>query len=200
MFFETLLLTYSLLVQFHVPVPQFHIEVLPIIKSLYKETSVPPSNVNKKLVQFIKDECEKQNVPYLLVFKLIQQESDWDSQLSCSNKGWVYGKWVVISTDYGLMQLNSKCFSNFIEWFKDKDRTVKSYDLINNSYDNVQIGIRYLKDLYHSTGNWKLAVAAYNAGLYAVNHNQIPKSSIAYLNRICPYPVIWEILSTIKDS
>lgn len=49
---------------------------------------------------------------------------------------------------------------------------------------NVEGGIRYLRQQYDRFGSWDLAVAAYNAGPGAVASGQIPASTLYYMQDI----------------
>lgn len=64
----------------------------------------------------------------------------------------------VLSTDYGVMQINSAWFG------KLRDLGISAEDVINNACVNVHVGAWVLaQNLKHSGENW-LAVGAYNAG------------------------------------
>lgn len=49
---------------------------------------------------------------------------------------------------------------------------------------NIEGGIRYLRQQYDRFGSWDLAVAAYNAGPGAVASGQIPASTLYYMQNI----------------
>jgi soluble lytic murein transglycosylase-like protein len=146
-----------------------------------------PKNFDKKLIQYIKEECLRSQVPFSLICALIKKESQW--YINCHSDN--YYKKKLMSTDYGLMQLNNLYSRGFIIQFKDKFRTIESYDVIDNPYDNVQIGIRHLRFLYDQLGNWRKSVMAYNAGIYRVLTKNVPDSTIAYVKEVCPIDNWW---------
>jgi soluble lytic murein transglycosylase-like protein len=66
---------------------------------------------------------------------------------------------------------------------------------VNNAYDinqNVDGGTKYLKSLLNTFGNYKMAVAAYNAGPGAVeksggNMNELPSETRNYVTKVSGY-------------
>lgn len=94
--------------------------------------------------------ARKHGVPEDLFLRLVQQESGWNAG-AVSNKG-----------AKGLAQLMPDTAS-----FLGVD--------IDNPHQNLEGGARYLKMMYSKFGNWRLALAAYNAGPGAVEkHGGIP--------------------------
>ncbi len=94
--------------------------------------------------------ARKHGVPEEMFLRLVQQESGW-------NPGAVSPKGAT-----GLAQL-----------MPDTARLVGAD--INDPQANLEGGARYLKMMYDRFGNWKLALAAYNAGPLAVQkHNGVP--------------------------
>jgi len=145
---------------------------------------LPPAGFPTKLYAFIAKECRRSGVPFPLVCKLIQVESNWKNSATPN-----YGKkHKLLSIDYGLFQLNSKNIKEFIIKYKDPNRSVKSYDLIHSNYDNATIGIRHLARLYSVFKDWEKVCAAYNAGARKVKQNNIPHSTQHYVQAIAPYP------------
>ncbi len=115
----------------------------------------------------------KENVPLDIIYYLIAYESNWyTNTIGKKNRNG--------SRDYGLMQLNSRYIKNFQKWFYTG---VDKFNPFNPEH-NIEIGIKYLKDLYLKTYNWKLAVTAYNCGIYGVYRNKIPKSTVRYVKII----------------
>lgn len=168
----------------------------PIIKITYPE---PPSTFPYKLKLFIMSQCTQNNVPYLLVFKLIEKESQWNLHARNYNVD-SHGK--VWSIDYNLMQINSTNISKFKEKYHAQARTPESYDAINNPYDNTELGIKHLSDLYNTLHDWGKVVAAYNAGLTRVLNNGIKDVTKEYADYIVPYPEWWnqpEGVLIVKD-
>lgn len=150
----------------------------------------PPSWVSRSYVAYVIQECARQNVPYLLVFKLIELESGWKASAKNVNKDPVTGE--VLSIDWNRFQINSKNFTRFIALYKDPDRPASSYDLINDTFDNAQIGIRHLADLYREFGNWTQAIQAYNGGAPRVKNGTLLASTYDYQKYIIPIEGWWE--------
>jgi len=155
----------------------------------------PPSWVKNTIVLFIMKECEKSNVPYLLIFKMIEYESGWNQSRYFLNKD---NRGKIVSIDYGYLMINSLNIKNFIHSFKDSNRKESSYDVINNVYDNIQIGIRYLRSCYDQTGSWTLAVTAYNAGPANAINGTIGLRTKQYVNYIIPIENWWTFPDTVK--
>jgi soluble lytic murein transglycosylase-like protein len=63
--------------------------------------------------------------------------------------------------DYGLAALNSAYLVHFQDY--NDGRTVDPFD----PEPAMRVGVRYLADLFTSTGSWRDAVSAYNTGLAA---------------------------------
>lgn len=150
----------------------------------------PPEWVSRNYVAYVMQECARQNVPYLLVFKLIELESGWKISAKNINRDPVTGE--ILSIDWGRFQINSRNFERFIAKYKDPDRKASSYDLIHDAFDNAQIGIRHLADLYGEFGNWTQAVQAYNGGSPRVRNGSLLDSTYAYQKYIIPVEGWWE--------
>jgi hypothetical protein len=140
-------------------------------------------------------ECSRQDVPYLLVFKLIERESEWRLSAKNINRNPKTGK--IVSIDYGRFQINSLNIQHFIDIYKSPDRKASSYDLINNPYDNAEIGIKYLADLYSQFGNWRQAVQAYNGGAHRIKTDGPKASTVEYQQYIIPVDNWWEFPSNV---
>ena len=111
--------------------------------------------------------AERHQVEPALVMAIIQAESRYDPN-AVSEKG-----------ARGLMQL--------------MPGTAKSLG-VENIFDplqNIDAGVRYLKRLIlRFKGNWKLALAAYNAGVYnVIRHGGVPPfpSTRIYVRRVIAY-------------
>lgn len=115
-----------------------------------------------KYLETAKTAARKHGVPEDLFLRLVQQESGW-------NPGAVSPKGAT-----GLAQL----MPGTAELLRVD---------INDPKQNLEGGARYLRRMYDKYGNWKLALAAYNAGPGAVDeHNGIPpyQETIAYVAAI----------------
>lgn len=94
-------------------------------------------------LQVAKQLARKHGVPEDLFLRLVQQESGWNPS-AVSHKGAT-----------GLAQL--------------MPATARSLGVnINDPHQNLEGGVRYLKMMHSKFGNWRLALAAYNAGPGAV--------------------------------
>ncbi len=87
--------------------------------------------------------AQNHNIPVDLFLRLVQQESGWNAQ-AVSSKGAL-----------GLAQL------------MPQTAAVLGVDPTDPT-QNLQGGARYLRQQYNTFGNWRLALAAYNAGPGAV--------------------------------
>lgn len=162
----------------------------PIQETVYINYPTPPSWVPQKFITYVMQECSKQGVPYLLVFKLIERESEWKFSAKNINRDPKTNK--IDSIDYGRFQINSLNFQHFIEIYKSPDRKASSYDLINNPYDNAEIGIKHLADLYSQFNNWNQAIQAYNGGAYRIKTHGPRASTVDYQQYIIPVDNWWE--------
>ena len=109
-----------------------------------------------------KEMARKHGIPENLFLRLVQQESAWKPKAR-SHKGAI-----------GLAQLMPGTARNL---------GVNPHD----PRQNLEGGARYLKRMYNKFGNWKLALAAYNAGPGAVEkYNGIPpyKETKNYVRKI----------------
>ncbi|MFE3839153.1 lytic transglycosylase domain-containing protein [Pseudogemmobacter sonorensis] len=97
-----------------------------------------------------KEMARKHGIPEDLFLRLVQRESGWNPT-AVSHKGAT-----------GLAQL--------------MPGTAKALGVdIHDPRQNLEGGARYLKQMYDKFGNWKLALAAYNAGPGAVEkHDGVP--------------------------
>jgi soluble lytic murein transglycosylase-like protein len=94
--------------------------------------------------------ARRHGVPEDLFLRLVQQESGWDSQ-AVSHKGAV-GLAQLMPATAGRMGVDP-----------------------HNPHENLDGGARYLRAQYNTFHNWRLALAAYNAGPEAVTrHGGIP--------------------------
>ena len=92
----------------------------------------------------------------------------------------------IAKTESGFNQ-NAKSPWGQIGVFQLSPRTAKSMGY--NPYDldeNIKAGLTYYKNLYNAFGSMELAVAAYNAGPYAIkrNNNVVPERTKPFVNKI----------------
>lgn len=163
-------------------------ELSPPLPRIKVTPSYPPEELGSTFQAFLETECATNGVPYLLACKLISIESQWHQ--SACHPNIVDGE--VVSTDYGIMQLNSIYIKPMINANKDRHRYIEDYDIIGSKFDNVQIGVRHLADLYKTLRSWRKAVMAYNCGLPSVMINRIPPTTQIYVDLICPYEGWWK--------
>ena len=103
-----------------------------------------------KYLQMAKDAANRHGVPEELFLRLVQQESGWNPTAR-SHKG-AYGLAQLMPQTARLLGVNP-----------------------SDPYQNLDGGARYLARQYRNFGNWRLALAAYNAGPEAVRkHGGIP--------------------------
>lgn len=131
--------------------------------------TIPPG-FDRKIINYIIDQSYENDIDPELVFALISVESEWKFAPPSKNRNGTY--------DYGLMRLNSAFLDDFIWRYGDPG---KKYDLKNNVYDNLQIGIRHFALLYRQCkGNALLALYSYNCGLVRTMEGRVPSSTRDY--------------------
>ncbi len=97
----------------------------------------------------VEENAEKYSVPKELIYAVIKCESDFKSD-AVSSKGAV-----------GLMQIIPSTY----EWLAEKNSDVDINEkLLYNPETNIKYGVYYLDWLYSKYGDWKIVLAAYNAG------------------------------------
>jgi hypothetical protein len=160
------------------------------VEAIVMTYPTPPSWVSRAYLSFVMQTCAKFDVPYLLVFKLIETESDWNMGAKCYNYNKTTG--ALLSIDYGRFQINSMNLDSFSQMYCAPGRDPKSYDIVNNSFDNAEIGIKHLADLYQQFGNWVKAVQAYNGGAHRIKTIGPRQSTINYQKMIIPIEGWWE--------
>jgi soluble lytic murein transglycosylase-like protein len=103
-----------------------------------------------RYLEAAKDAARRHGVPEDLFLRLVQRESGWNPN-AVSHKGATGLAQLMPGTAYKL----------------GVDAT--------DPHDNLDGGARYLRMMYERFGNWKLALAAYNAGPQAVEkHGGVP--------------------------
>lgn len=110
-------------------------------KKLY--TNIP---LSARFQHYIDDKCKSYGISTNVVMATIWKESNFDIDIMGDN-----------GEAYGLMQIQKK-------WHKARMKKVGATDLLN-CYDNVNVGIDYLAELYKIyNGNWHKTLMAYNGG------------------------------------
>ena len=125
-------------------------------KSLSKKSSSTNVKSSKKLYtniplsarfqRHIDEKCKSYGISTNVVMATIWKESNFDIDVMGDH-----------GEAYGLMQIQKK-------WHKARMKKVGATDLLN-CYDNVNVGIDYLAELYKIyNGNWHKTLMAYNGG------------------------------------
>ena len=110
-------------------------------KKLY--TNIP---LSARFQRHIDEKCKSYGISTNVVMATIWKESNFDIDVMGDH-----------GEAYGLMQIQKK-------WHKSRMKKVGATDLLN-CYDNVNVGIDYLAELYKIyNGNWHKALMAYNGG------------------------------------
>ncbi|MDV7144822.1 lytic transglycosylase domain-containing protein [Tropicimonas sp. TH_r6] len=117
----------------------------PSAKAAVSAASIPSygGRYRGPYLKVAKDAARRHGVPEDLFLRLVQQESNWKVKAK-SHKGAI-----------GLAQLMPGTAATL------------GVDP-NKPSENLEGGARYLKQMYNKFGNWRLALAAYNAGPAAV--------------------------------
>ena len=110
-------------------------------KKLY--TNIP---LSARFQRHIDEKCKDYGISTNVVMAVIWKESNFDIDVMGDH-----------GEAYGLMQVQKK-------WHKARMKKVGATDLLN-CYDNVNVGIDYLAELYKIyNGNWHKTLMAYNGG------------------------------------
>lgn len=114
-------------------------------KSKFEDVAIPryAGSYKGEYVEVAKAAARKHGIPEDLFLRLVQQESGWN-HTAVSTKGAT-----------GLAQL------------MPGTAELLNVDM-HDPEENLEGGARYLRKMYDKFGNWKLALAAYNAGPQAV--------------------------------
>lgn len=120
----------------------------PTSKQQNKTTTKLYTNIplSARFQTYIDKKCKSYGISTNVVMGCIRAESNFQTQIMGDN-----GK------AYGLMQVQK-------QWHKARMKKVGATDLLN-CYENVDVGIDYLAELYKIyKGNWHKALMAYNGG------------------------------------
>jgi len=110
--------------------------------------------------------CDKEGVPYAIMARVAFWESGWDPNADNGE-------------DCGLFQLNRKYFN----WFSFKFNDNRLFDPFNGE-ESTKIACRYMRWLYRQTGDYRMAVMAYNCGLTRLKGKGPPKSTVRYMHLV----------------
>lgn len=143
---------------------------------IYKESKIlVPQNVKKENLVLMMSECDKYKIPYSIFFRLIQKESGFNhNSISCKGAN-------------GIMQIIPSTFTENYNKLNLKDG--------NTISNNIKVGAFILSQNYNyyskkfdKNKSWELSLAAYNAGIGAVENagNKVPdfketKEYVAYV-------------------
>jgi len=129
----------------------------------------PLHSVNQEYVPWIEQVCELYSVPVDVALAVGIIESKLTMINSGRNKDGSY--------DIGVFQINSR----YKDWHEQKLWQKGRKFNINDAHDNIEMGILILRYQYENTGDWHLAVRAYNTGLKALR--KYPERSLPYLRK-----------------
>ena len=149
------------LVEVDKPRPDFT-EDARLIKSSLNDSKL------KHVLIYINALCDEYNVPYDLAKSVIMTESSWNHK-AVSKSGAI-----------GLMQIKPEtAYSEF--------KTPK--DDLYDPYVNVTVGIMYLSELYHNSGNdWYYALTGYSHGpTVTKTYSYAYVTDNFYVNRVFKY-------------
>ena len=116
-----------------------------------------PEKFKTKYIRKVFKECEKNNIPPRIAFRLIKKESNFNIS-SKSNKG-----------ASGLFQIMPNTYRAY-----SKKLNINKHDELAN----IEVGIFYLKTLYRAfhredkEDRWRLAILSYNYGIGRVGNNK----------------------------
>lgn len=114
---------------------------------------------------WIDGKCEEKGISTNVVMGVIKKESNFHIKTMGDN-----------GEAYGLMQIQKK-------WHKKRMEKVGAKDLLN-CYDNVNVGIDYLAELYKANNkNWHKTLMAYNGGQAYANR----RTSTYYSRTVMKY-------------
>jgi len=122
---------------------------------------------NEEITFYIIHYALEYEIPVNMLFALSKQESGFNAKAIGKNDNNTY--------DYGLMQLNSNTFK---EWIKNNSK--ESIFIIKN---NVRLSAQFLAEKYAIYNNWTEAFISYNAG----NTIKIGNHTIKHFHNVLKY-------------
>ncbi len=127
--------------------------------------------ITSPYMDWLFDRCAIYDVPPEIAISVAIVESNF--KMITSTENWNGSK------DVGIFQINSR----YVEWFEKAlwydERDFDPYD----PYENIEMGIIYLRHLYDYTSNWDKAVRAFHQGLHGLKKD--PDKSNAYFVKVC---------------
>ena len=115
--------------------------------------------------------AEMAGMPAWILARVIEKESKWKPNAVGKNRNG--------TKDLGIAQFNSAYLTDFY-WF---DNGGQEFDPFVPE-EAIPVAAKYLKRLHKATGDWWMAVAAYECGLTKVRQNRIPEQTIRNTNRV----------------
>jgi len=112
--------------------------------------------IPREMVDYFCQQCVINNLSVKVTYLLVMTESGFKITATNKNKD---ENGVILSTDKGIFQLNSKNY----EYFKEKYNNGKDFDPYNWK-DNIRIGCQVYADLVKQCGNYYDASASFNMG------------------------------------
>lgn len=129
-----------------------------------------PPGMTPQLVAYVYQQADQDHVPRSIAVSIIWQESGWDVMARHENGN---------SVDMGLWEINSFTLTG-LEKTYNKGIIGWPYD----PYMQTRLALHYLAALYLVTQSWRMAVAAYNAGLRSAIMDQLPVSTDWYVKAV----------------
>lgn len=112
--------------------------------------------LDTEVQKHIVDTCGEYGIVPEIVFAMIDQESGFDANAMGDN-----------GNSYGLLQIQQR-------YHKGRMEKLGCTDLLD-PYQNVQVGIDYLAELYGQYGDIEMALVAYNCGVTGAKENYFDK-------------------------
>lgn len=102
--------------------------------------------------------CDEYRIPIKYIYRAMYMESKlgkYNVSFSPNKDG---------SVDRGVMHINSNYVDYFVEKYYDYNSFKEPFD-IHNEEHNIQVSLKYIRDLKDRTGSWYGAFVSYNGGV-----------------------------------
>lgn len=141
--------------------------------SLADRTSArsPSWSAPERYAALVEGAAAAAGVPVWILARTIEAESSWRPDVVGENEDG--------SRDLGIAQLGERWMGDFV-WF---DNGAAAFDPFHPE-EAIPVAARYLARLYRASGDWRVAVAAYNCGLSRAKTGRIPAETAAYVARV----------------